>query len=809
MSLAAENQPTVFFPHGTPSKLYLRRIREILGIKPSPADPQLHRLPFLADDITAGAENEFQTVVKGSGVTVDLPLVIRESNYYKNINRRSRSGELSLRQVADLTAYIDGNADQIWENSWVRFPRKALSRFADDVFRHDLLRDKSDSGSPLRGDADRFFVRHDGEEHLRLPVSYLLKLALADAVSQESGAHPAIRAQGEKLLHHFLNDNTSPEIFSFYTVRLDNPAARGAALADETLQRFLLVQLLAYYANNKFGLKASGQEAVVYFAPHPPVRQKQLNECISDSFYRELFMSPCLSGWARGEKKYEYMGLCHQVLSRSQMNAVRKLKDAGIITRNLVVLPNISNICLANNGTHISLGSRTLTRLLSDNGSGYGAADEKYLGDLAIKIVEHFLPLVVGTYSAAPYRLDFQDFHPEKVLGFLPHELDYTHLRMIWRRWKKKASLRVIGQPLTPFGPEWLDRIISRLLRLKGDIVPDFRLIDYLVSIMSTDQSPSLDGRMGNDLRLKKDLADMGVFDTHMSLYQIYRNRVFADMGFTGFEGRYYSLFENIRDDMGNGTNLQALLTALAWKYMITDAVTHDDIPDDPTVESERRQIFFGRAIGIPTFFVNAGTANRFLKKILSRVRRTRLSRRYPGYVRVYHAEYCRALVDILEEDAADLIEMNHMRDTVSDLRQRIDSPRHTAYEKLMGGILGKPHARSALKLDAGSFNRLAESYYRETLREKNMTEAYDRLEFDALTAGWERDEHLRPILTAILDGQDMPGFLAGSKSDLMENRLDDDRLLRLIHLLLMSIAAAETRQTRNRYDSLDTAPVC
>jgi len=64
------------------------------------------------------------------------------------------------------------------------------------------------------------------------------------------------------------------------------------------------------------------------------------------------------------------------------------------------------------------------------------------LGDLVIKIAEHFLPLFVGTYSAAPYRMDFCDFHPEKALGFLPHELDYTHLRMIWRRWKKKADLK-------------------------------------------------------------------------------------------------------------------------------------------------------------------------------------------------------------------------------------------------------------------------------------------------------------------------------------------------------------------------------
>ena len=66
--------------------------------------------------------------------------------------------------------------------------------------------------------------------------------------------------------------------------------------------------------------------------------------------------------------------------------------------------------------------------------------EEKRLGDLAIKIFEHFLSLFVGTYSAAPYRIDFAEFHPEKLLSFLPHELDFTHLRLMWREWKEKAQ---------------------------------------------------------------------------------------------------------------------------------------------------------------------------------------------------------------------------------------------------------------------------------------------------------------------------------------------------------------------------------
>ena len=134
--------------------------------------------------------------------------------------------------------------------------------------------------------------------------------------------------------------------------------------------------------------------------------------------------------------------------------------------------------------------------------------------------MEHFLPLFVKTYSAAPYRLDFADFHPERVLGFLPHELDYTHLRMLWRRWKAKAKIRLCGKAGdAALGPPLLDRAISRLTGLSGDFVPDFRLIDYLVGLLSTERSPALDGVPGNSDSLKKDLADFGVFDTRMSLY--------------------------------------------------------------------------------------------------------------------------------------------------------------------------------------------------------------------------------------------------------------------------------------------------
>ena len=85
------------------------------------------------------------------------------------------------------------------------------------------------------------------------------------------------------------------------------------------------------------------------------------------------------------------------------------------------------------------------------------------------------------------------------------------------------------------------------MLRLRGDYVPDFRLIDYLVALMSTEQSPALDGALDNGERLKNDLDELGVFDRRMSLYLPFKLRQRGVIGFSGFEARHYSLFESLR----------------------------------------------------------------------------------------------------------------------------------------------------------------------------------------------------------------------------------------------------------------------
>jgi hypothetical protein len=585
----------------------------------------------------------------------------------------------------------------------------------------------------------------------------------------------------------------------------------AAAAARDMSRRFLLTQLLVAYANDRFRLRERDQEVFVYFSPHPPVRQRDLNGCISDAFYRELFMSPCLSGWARGEQKHAYMHLCHEVLSRSHLNAVVKLKEAGIITNELVVLPNTSNISLANNGTHLSQGSRKLVSLLKDPSSGFTGLHEKYLSDLVVKIVEHFLPLFVGTYSASPYRIDFKDFHPERVLGFLSHELDFTHLRMLWRRWRKKADIRVFKRSVTPFGPDWLDGPVSSLFRLRGDCIPDFRLIDYLVCLMSTERSPALNGMPGNSAALKKDLAELGVFHPSMSLYLFFKPREYDIMGFSGFEGRHYSLFEGFEHDFGRAALLQAFVTSLAFRYAIEGKITHRHIPDTPFVESERRQVIFNAAIGIPTFYVKTDTSNLFVRHIVMNTSGVRNSRRYPGYIRVPLKQYLEALVRTLKEDSGPLQETFDMPENLEDLLDRAkgnaDGP---VASRLTQTVAARAGARRALDLDSREFNLAAERYYRTDLRRKHLRESlaiftYDLSKLDKGIAG--HDAQVRAALQDIVPEGSALQYLTDIRKRLLEERLPAEETQRLIRLVILT-EHAETVQEEKERETYDTTPV-
>jgi hypothetical protein len=291
----------------------------------------------------------------------------------------------------------------------------------------------------------------------------------------------------------------------------------------------------------------------------------------------------------------------------------------------------------------------------------------------------------------------------------------------------------------------------------------------------------------------------MGVFDEQMSVYLFYKQREYAKMGFSGFEGRHYSLFESFGNDMGRAADLQTLITALAYKYMAL-GTTHAHIPDTPSVESERRQIFFGAAIGIPTFFVNKNSTNAFLTRILKKTAGIRSSHRYPEYLRVEIREYRNALLKIIREDAADLIELMGLEDTIRDLEQRLHEPaHHSAAGRLTTGILNEVNATSPLRVQAREFNVGAERYYRTTLRKKHVQEGVEFLAAECHRIEQQPSSLTEPernALNAILQGMDASRFIVSAKEDLLEDRADTQTLMRLMNLILFTVCHEARTET-------------
>ena len=165
------------------------------------------------------------------------------------------------------------------------------------------------------------------------------------------------------------------------------------------------------------------------------------------------------------------------------------------------------------------------------------------------------------------------------------------------------------------------------------------------------------------------------------------RLREQARDGYSGFEARYYSLFPSYDRDMAPAAGLQQFLLALSYRLAMQGEVTHGQIPDDPTSESERRQPFFFSAAGVPAFYVRRDSRNHFLADILRHCRKTRTSRRHPGYFRVSIRDYRRALLTYIDQTACDLIEAMNLRTALSDLAVRCDDEQRQASHRLLSGI--------------------------------------------------------------------------------------------------------------------------
>jgi len=196
------------------------------------------QLPFLCEDATLGAECELQAAVAGDADHVDLALEIRASNYFNNVVKHAATQETPRRPVTSIERFLSNNIEQLWENSWVRVPLARLNDLARRVLVEDMRAQRNNPRSPPRADRARFFIRDErAGEMLRAPVSYLLKLSLAQALGAAPALPRAIHRTGQRLMDHYINDNASPEILSFYVVRGATQPELGAALARESTKR--------------------------------------------------------------------------------------------------------------------------------------------------------------------------------------------------------------------------------------------------------------------------------------------------------------------------------------------------------------------------------------------------------------------------------------------------------------------------------------------------------------------------------------------------------------------------------------------
>jgi hypothetical protein len=276
----------------------------------------------------------------------------------------------------------------------------------------------------------------------------------------------------------------------------------------------------------------------------------------------------------------------------------------------------------------------------------------------------------------------------------------------------------------------------------------------------------------------------MGVSDRNLKLYLPFGLREFADMGFFGFEGRHYSLFESMRDDFAAAADLQQLITVLAYKYVVTGKYTHAHLPDDPSSESERRLPFFYAALGLRAFNVRLDTPNDLIRRLATLSQHSAASR-HRGYVRLELSDYCLALLQLIEEDASDCVELLGAQPLLADLRSRIQHQQLTAYGKLMQGILNKCGKSNALAIDARDFNLAAERFYREELKHKHLREA---LKFTRACLRNQPRERLASLHWIF--GELSPiHFIAEIEKSLIADQLKPAQLRALINLMLSIIS--------------------
>jgi hypothetical protein len=334
---------------------------------------------------------------------------------------------------------------------------------------------------------------------------------------------------------------------------------------------------------------------------------------------------------------------------------------------------------------------------------------------------------------------------------------------------------------------------------LRGDLVPDYRLLNYPVAWLATEQSSALDGTPGNVARLVSELDELGIVDRRLAFYMPLRMREFALTGFSGFEGRYYSLFPAFHRDMAQAADLQQLLLMVAYQLALDGTVTSADIPDDPTSESERRQPFFFAAAGLPAFYVHKKSRNGLLKRILPHCRSTRSSWRHPDYLRVPISEYREAALTWIEGNAREVIAQAGAELNVIELRFRLADKDQQAHQRLTNGVMNEAGSKDPMGLSARDFNRAAEQYYRETLRRANLREAFEQVREDIQRMANFDHPELGPMMRFGVRVQEPVRFLDSVAERLVSDELTVQEVSTVLNLLLLLSTLEEDENAKCR----------
>ncbi len=188
--------------------------------------------------------------------------------------------------------------------------------------------------------------------------------------------------------------------------------------------------------------------------------------------------------------------------------------------------------------------------------------------------------------------------------------------------------------------------------------------------------------------------------------------------------------------------------------------------------------------------------------RILRKTKQIRNSRRYPGYLRVYQKEYCRALIEVLSEDGAELIEQMGCRELMADLRRRIECPDEFSVSgRLTADIMSTLGTDQPLQVPAAEFNRAAEEFYRTTLRRRHVDEALELLrhELPRLQQLAPRSDSIRATLRMVCGQRSLTNAYDQLMDAARHQNLHGAGLLRLINLVLLSIHVdQQTAQTQS-----------